>query len=253
MDSVLEGLKMLLSLHERYTRLTLTEIGAFSFETDIIDGSFANDLCAFTNEFAWVLKIRDFFTWKSEKGIKDYSSFYQSHYDKLSALHCMAHVDDMTPTITHSKVINWLNLMQEISQNGDPDLLQTFTPTFPDEDENIEERLNFTIGDLMDTDEVSIAKYRAIGMILHIIQDSFTASHCKRNTSTLEIEEFYCYRKQSKSIHADNDYVKKVLRDYMLSISYEVLADLIDGHHVDFDLYFPLSKVARASSHGGFV
>ena len=86
---------MLLVLHEKYTISALHKFDGINEEiaNEILKGSFVNDLCELTNKYTKINNSLDkYIQMKSEKGLLDYSAFYQSHWGDLSALHCMANI-----------------------------------------------------------------------------------------------------------------------------------------------------------------
>lgn len=242
---------MLISHHEKNTINVLKQIVASKVQkNEILNGSLVNDLCEFTNEYRLIMKIRDFLTRRSEKGLRDSSSFYQSHWGKLSALHCMANANAEPPKTTHRTVLNWLKMLQNFFQNADEDMLDQKLSSFHDELGDTVDDLEFSFSRLLDTEDVLKARYRAIGMILHIIQDSFTVSHCERNKDTGFIEMFFCYGEQDKITHRRYDKIMEGFDNYSRSILTDVTTLLLNNKTVAFEKYFKLSPNAQPSQGG---
>ena len=247
---------MLLELHETYTITVLKEIKDIDEKvaTEILKGSFVNDLCELTNEYTKVNNtLKKYLKLKKEKGVLDYSPFYQSHWGKLSALHCMSNINNESAEITQRNILNWLNFHEFIIFNVDETILNTNINEFQHLLGDTVEELKFKISSLLDTNDILEAKYRAMGMIVHMIEDSYTVSHCKREGS--DIMGFYCYSEQSASVHKKNDFVLEEDEEKMLSDINDVLAQLLSGNSAK-DIYsqvFMVSKLAMPSSDGGFV
>lgn len=247
---------MLLELHEKYTISALVQIDGIDKEVanEILKGSFVNDLCELTNEYTKVNNIlRKYLKARREKGLLDHISFYQSHWGKLSALHCMANTNNEPPEVTHANVFNWLNFLEFLIFNMDEAILSKKINEYQHILGQPVENLKFEISSLLDTDNIIEAKYRAIGMIVHIIQDSYTVSHCKREG--LDIMAFYCYVEQSASEHKKNDRVLAEHEEKMLSDINDVLIQLLNEKTAIY-LYkeiFNLSQLAVSSSSGNFV
>jgi len=242
---------MLISYHEQNTHNILEEVVASeSQKNEILNGSLVNDLCEFTNEYRLIMKFRDFFSRKSERGLRDHSSFYQSHWGKLSALHCMANENEEAPETTRRRIVNWLEMLQIASQNAGVELLERKLSSFHEELGDTVNELEFSFSRLLDTEDVFKAKYRAMGMILHIIQDSFTISHCERNTDTGKIEMFFCYGMQDKFVHQKYDKIIEKYDKYSKDIMAGIITSLLNNQSIDFESYFELSPTAQSSQGG---
>lgn len=246
---------MLLELHDEYTYQALIQITDLdrNQSKEILKGSFVNDLCELTNEYTNIKNSLDrYVQMKKEKGLLDYSAFYQSHWGELSAFHCMANIKGELPEVTQSKILNWLKFLEFIIFNINEYILKNKINEFQDILGNQVKNLKFKISTLLDTNDVFKAKYRALGMIIHIIQDSYTVSHCKRED--LYIKEFYCYKEQSTKIHKENDYVEKYNEDSLFSNMNQVLIKILQGDSAEiyYNEIFKLSDTTFTSSGGGF-
>ena len=247
---------MLLVLHEKYTISALHKFDGINEEiaNEILKGSFVNDLCELTNEYTKVNNIlKKYMKVQREKGLLDHIPFYQSHWGKLSALHCMANINNESPEITHSNILNWLEFLEFLVFNIDQTTLEKRINEFEDILGTHVSELKFRLSHFLDTDNIIEAKYRVIGMIVHIIQDSYTVSHCKREGS--DIMAFYCYSEQSKSEHKKYDRVLAEHEEKMLSDINDVLSQLLN-EKTAIHLYkeiLSLSSLAVPSSSGSFV
>ena len=247
---------MLLELHEKYTIAGLKELNDIDEKvaTEILKGSFVNDLCELTNEYTKVNNtLKKYLKLKKEKGISDYSPFYQSHWGKLSALHCMSNVNNESPTITQRNILSWLEFLEFLIFNVNETILNAKINEFQDLLGDTVEELKFNLSSLLDTHDVFEAKYRAMGMIVHIIEDSYTVSHCKREETN--IMGFYCYSEQSAREHKKHDFVLPEHEEKMLSDINDVLIQLLN-EKTAISLYkeiFNVSQLAVSSSSGSFV
>lgn len=246
---------MLLELHCEYTYQALSEITNIDKEKakEILKGSFVNDLCELTNKYTKINNSLDkYIQMKSEKGLLDYSAFYQSHWGDLSALHCMANIKNESSDITYNKIINWLKFLEFIIFNIDETMLEKKINEFQNILGEQVCKLKFKLSNLFDTNDIFEAKYRAIGMIVHIIEDSYTLSHCKREG--LFITEFYCYSEQSAKKHKMNDYVLKDCEKSLVLNIKEVLNSLLQEHSAEtnYTQIFKLAETNSPSSCGGF-
>jgi hypothetical protein len=247
---------MLLGLHEKYTIEGLEQIDDIEdkIAIEILKGSFVNDLCELTNEYTKVNNtLKTYLQKRKEKGVLDHIAFYQSHWGKLSALHCMASINEEAPGITHKNILNWLNFLEYLIFNVDEMILNTKINEFQNILGNQVNELKFKISGLLDTHDVFKAKYRAMGMIIHMIEDSYTLSHCKREGS--DIMGFYCYSEQSARVHKKNDFVLSEYEPKMLNDIHNVLTELLNGNSAisNYKEIFKVSNFAVPSSSGGFV
>ena len=246
---------MLLELHEQYTIDGLKKIDNIDekMAIEILKGSFVNDLCELTNEYTKVNNLlKKYLQKKKEKGLLDYSPFYQSHWGKLSALHCMSNVNNESPEVTQKNILNWLDFLEFLIFNVDVTILNTKVNEFQHLLGTSVGELKFKISSLLDTHDVFEAKYRAMGMIIHMIEDSYTVSHCYRDE--LAIVAFYYYSEQSSTKHKNNDFVLEENVEQMLGNINDVLIRLLGGNTASsyYQEIFNISTSALPSSHGGF-
>jgi hypothetical protein len=243
-----------LTSHEGFTEEVLSDVDlGLEAVNEILSGSVANDLCALTNEYKWIMSVTEYFKKKRKKALLDYSSFYQSHWGKLSALHCMANDNGEPPIKTRQNVINWMKLLDEAYHNDDEEWLKRDLHLFTDTMGDTVAGLEFSLSDILDTDDIQKAKYRAIGMMLHIIHDSFTQSHCRRSSDGSEMEAFFCYTGQDPQKHSKGDKIMTGCDDRLLNMTRTVLTSLIENQDVDYGELIKLSDNAQPSGHGGYA
>lgn len=162
---------MLLQLHEKYTKIILDKFVDTQNVNDleqILIGSLANDLCSFTNEYV-MFKLKKYYSEKKKKGLFDDSAFYQSHWGNFSALHCMAEKEGINTIDTHRKILQWLDFLEFIIFNNKEEILMEEINQFEMLLGTQVKNITFKIYNLFDTKELNKARFRALGMIVHII------------------------------------------------------------------------------------
>jgi len=247
---------MLLELHEKYTIAVLSQIDNIDekIATEILKGSFVNDLCELTDGYTKIKNtLKKYLKKKKEKGLVDYSAFYQSHWGELSCFHCMASAINEDAITTQNTIFSWLSFLEFIIFNVDESILEKKINKFQNILGSHVSELKFQISSLLDTHSVLEAKYRAIGMIIHMIEDSYTVSHCKRKNS--DIMSFHYYSAQTATIHKKYDEILPEDEKKMLSDINDVLTQLLNEHSANsnYQEIFKISTSALPSSDGGFV
>lgn len=265
---------MTLNLHVKYMDEIIEKIESIDVyqREELLRGSVTNDLCNLTDElYEYILMELD-----TGKGfgedfkelikkiinrIGENSSFYQSHFGNFGALHAMANKQSEPAEITLDYILNWVNFLELIVLSKDDGLLQKNISNFDKELGDVVKDLNFKLSDIMDIDDFEQAKMIAIGMIIHIIQDSYTISHCKRNLKSYEIEMFHNYKSQKSSEHKKCDHVYEKNEEYkkykkqMLEDIEEVLLLLLkqkSASHL-YPKIFKISEKAIPSNSVGFT
>jgi hypothetical protein len=135
----------------------------------------------------------------------------RSHYGDLQFFHGMEELG-VSPGDTWDKIIRWCKfLVTIIRDNINPAAtIQGFEGKYNfnlDSFFPFEEFGDWTIGRLFgnpDMDALQL-KQRAMGALLHHIQDSFTESHVQRDPETGEIRQFQYYEGQSTERHESRD------------------------------------------------
>lgn len=138
---------------------------------------------------------------------------YRSHFDDLQFLHAMATRDAEHPSRTRQQIIDWIAFTYRVS-TGEIDERTSL------------HKLNSSIGDLFAGEDpratVSSLFRRsgmerlatrevALGSLLHVVQDSFAASHTVRAFEASEecpggrIAQFYAYQRQREKSHGAED------------------------------------------------
>lgn len=246
---------MLLELHVDYS---LTVIDEVKVKGDIREqikiGATSNDLCEFTSEgqifFPSKKKIYD--SVGTRKSIFDNSAIYQSHFGNLASLHAMSKKQGEPASITKKELGDWFKFLNDVALNkvlvNPNNIIATdgvqISPMF------IGGKIKYE--QIFDTDEASKIRYRAIGMMLHLIQDAYTLSHCERNNSN-EVVKFYCYSLQNKDKHKAGDDVSDSMRGTLLNQCKICVLNILSGIEYDQDEILRLSSNAQVSDGGVFI
>lgn len=197
---------MLVSDHKTYTQKATQNLGlARSIREEIVKGSTVNDLAELTDAFGGAFPL-------SSKGNKKFRFFhnsvlYRSHYGNFTALHSMASKAGIDTETTKAEISQWLKSLSAVYAK------KKINPYAEIENENLPfssffQSSGITYRRLFDTSKIKRIRHRAVGMMLHIIQDMYTMSHCKRNKAG-EIVQFYYYGDQDRSNHKEFDHPQK--------------------------------------------
>jgi len=244
-------------LHIKYTNNVLNKFVNIDDKSkkQILIGCVANDLCEFTQEYSDIVMRFDLLL-KSNRSnflfdsspIYESLAIYQSHYGKLSALHSMAQTRDIPAKSTRKDILKLLAFLEHIVLNGDTEMLLKSIDKFEDILGSQIQDVTFKVYKLLDTKNIFKAKHRAIGMILHIIEDSYTKSHCRRVRGL--IKTFYYYKDQSN--HSDFDVVQNKNEDVMKRYLKAVLKKLLKNKSakLEYKDIFRLSASATPSFGG---
>ncbi len=127
----------------------------------------------------------------------------RSHFGDLQCFHSMASKNGESVHETLSHILEWSEFLYRVSiGNIDPELtigaisIGRMHEWFPGEAKEI--KSIFLVGRMGDV------RKRAIGALMHIIQDSFSASHVERSAAR-EIVEFHSYIGQDHQKHKEHD------------------------------------------------
>ncbi len=186
---------MLLQYHRDYASEALREIKMpKKIREEILTGVSANDLCEFTNEGQAVISGKDRITnlFGFRKKILGHSAIWQSHFGNLASMHAMSKTPGESAASTMAELRSWFDFLNglalgRIDVNPNANIGSDNTPI-----DGMFKNHEIDYEQLFDTDEMAEIQYRSVGMMLHLIQDSFTLSHCERNEN-MEIVAFYCY------------------------------------------------------------
>ena len=148
-----------------------------------------------------------------QKGIarERYPLLLRSHYGDLQFFHAMACTDGEQPAETLEKILGWAKFTYAVGTR--PNLIDAPVSImtgqdvghvgrfFADSDHTVRTLFCHNIDEDFD---VASVQQRAIGSLLHMIQDSFVDSHVARN-GLGQIVEFHSYTHQNTIKHANQD------------------------------------------------
>jgi hypothetical protein len=192
---------------------------------EITIGSYANDLCEFTSLYTAVIRkqaypqaedLSLFKTVLDSAGdvIDDIldrlkPAIYRSHFGNLASIHSMAKKKSEKALATQKEIALWiesLNLLA-LGRTIDPSM-EIKKDSLPVSGLLSAHNDHTAYWQLFGTDSREKIRYRSVGMICHLIQDSFTKSHCLREIyGEKKIVKFYEYSSQDSEKHRDGDYV----------------------------------------------
>ena len=246
---------MLLDYHEKYSGAVIDGLNVdVAIKEQVKIGALANDLCEFTNEGQIFLRSKDAIY--NLLGLKEKVfgniAIYQSHFGRLTSLHAMSKEPGEPASTTKRELIAWFDFLNDVALGR-----MTIVPNKKIASDKIQIREMFSGGSIeyhqiFDTDENLKIKYRALGMMLHLIQDAYTSSHCERNNSN-EIVKFYCYMLQDKAKHKSDDDVSNVHRKTLLQQCENCVQSILKGNKYKYNQILLLSRNAQESDGGNFV
>ena len=126
----------------------------------------------------------------------------RSHYGDLQFLHGMADQNGVKASETAERVLAWVSVAHRIA-NGEIDARQPLS-----RDATAKALLTSIADqsamDLMRASTATETRARALGSLLHTLQDSYAHGHVARATDGA-ITQFYCYADQKAAKHAHDD------------------------------------------------
>jgi len=126
----------------------------------------------------------------------------RSHFGDLQCFHAMASKDKIEPQQTLSDIMEWCYFLFQVSKGlieGEVLLRDTVIQNWFPEDNNCSVKKNYLIG------QKGNLKHRAIGSLMHIIQDSYAKGHVAREDEVGKILEFHSYTNQDADKHGEED------------------------------------------------
>ena len=210
---------MLLPNHRRYTGEALKGLRVGKdIRAGILTGVGANDLCEFTEEwrlFVWAKERIRSLLWARKKRV-GHLAIWQSHFGNLASMHVMSKTPGEPAATTMAEVRSWFDFLNGLALDSisiDPDATIGSDNTPID---SLFADLHIEYDQLFDSEDIAKIRQRSVGMMLHLIQDSFTPCHCQREDN-MEIAEFYCYELQDPGKHRDADDVSASNKEILIS------------------------------------
>ena len=246
---------MLLSHHKGYTEGALISSGISNGAAEqVVIGCTANDLCEFTNEGQFFIPSKDdaYRLFGTKKSTFDSLAFYQSHFGNLAAMHAMAKVCDESPETTRSEIMAWFQFLNSLALGTidiDPDA-KIAGDNVPISGMFVNQTIEYD--QIFDTEDKFEIRYRAVGMMCHLIQDAYTYSHCERGGRS-EVLRFYCYEPQDKQKHKDGDHVIPGYEEVLRIQCRNCVESINNGIAYDCNQILCLSNDVQNSDGGIFV
>ena len=179
-------------------------------------------------------------------------ALYQSHYGRLASMHAMARDQNEPAANTKAELQAWFDFLNELS-TGEATIKNAQQIAL--NHKKMKEMFSggsLQFEDIIDTEDDTKIRLRSIGMMLHLIQDSYTTSHCKRNDGG-ELEKFYWYNAQDSDKHKANDDVADKHKTAMLEECTNCLESVLDKVKYDYTTLLTLSRNAANSDGGEFA
>lgn len=246
---------MLLTHHVEYSKVVIGRLNIDSLKGEqVITGATVNDLCELTNEYQILLPSKDAMhdlASSKRKGFEN-SAFYQSNFGNLASIHAMSKKPDEPASTTKNELVAWFEFLNDVALGN-----KTIVPENEIASDSVQISDMFTGGtikyrQIFDTDGTFTIKYRALGMMLHLIQDAYTFSHCERNDNN-EVVRFYCYKLQNGAKHKSADDVPAAQRNSLLNHCKICLQSILNGDRYNYDQILLLSSNSQNSAGGDFV
>lgn len=220
-------------------------------------GATANDLCELTNESRLRFHRADAgrslwnFLFRRED-----SGLYQSHEGPLSTLHCMSKNPGEPAANTRIDVLGWFSFLGEVATGRFVDAslpLRDLPPRL--RVGYLFEGTSIRLQDLMDSCPARDMAGRALGMMLHILEDSCTPSHCERDPTLpgAPIVRFFHYGSQAPMKHKKGDSRLGVPEPFLHEMLRTCIEAHLSGASFDAAAFFQLSSPGAESGGGPWV
>ena len=133
----------------------------------------------------------------------------RSHFGDLQFFHGMASTDDELPSVTKGKMLAWARVLVDVAASRRSPAtkikdIPAIKDLFPANGDWTVKRL-FVFEKATDMQ----ARQRAVGVLFHMIQDSFAHGHVQRDPASDDIQEFHAYGSQDEGRHAGFDQLGK--------------------------------------------
>lgn len=244
---------MLPKLHKRYSKAVLDEFRLTkAAKEQVVIGSIVNDYCELTND-GHIFSVKDTSTRFFNKDmLKGDSAFFQSHFGYLTSLHFMSKEKGEPASVTADELKLWFRFLNNVAAGR----ISVAANSVIAADDAIISPM-FTNGKIeykmiFDTDRGDEIRYRSLGMMLHLIQDALTPSHCLRNEKN-EIVQFYFYGAQDSKKHKKADDVKEDQREFLFAQCRDCVESVLKSKLYSTKAILTLSKDAMVSGGGVYA
>jgi hypothetical protein len=176
-------------------------------------------------------------------------NLYKSHFGEWASLHCMASNETEHSYETLAELHLWWNFLQDI-------VLQKLAPapnsTLRSLDHHSSPLFNSTrstVKDFFGTNSPAEIRLRSLGMLVHLLQDSYTESHCLRLNCS-RIDTFFHFGTQDHSLHEKKDDVLPAQYQELIDQTMLLLSALLNGQEVSFSTIFSAGNGNSLTSKG---
>ncbi|GEM_PF-3208013 len=245
---------MLPKLHKKYSKAVLDEFRLTkAAKEQVVLGSIVNDYCELTND-GQIFLDKD--TTSSHilntDLFKGKSAIWQSHFGYLTSLHFMSKEKGEPASVTADELKLWFKFLNNVAAGR----ISVAANSVIAADDAIISSM-FTNGKIeykmiFDTDRGDEIRYRSLGMMLHLIQDALTPSHCLRNEKN-EIVQFYYYGAQDSKKHKKADDVKEDQREFLFAQCRNCVQSVLKSKLYSTKAILTLSKDAQVSGGGVYA
>lgn len=177
----------------------------------------------------------------------------ESHFGRLQFLHGMANGDDIAAEVTQEEVMAWISVTYRIA-TGRLDARQPLSAD-PVAAKLLGDFAALSATRLFRDATPAETRQRALGSLLHLVQDSFARGHVEREDSGA-IVQFLSYRNQNSNKHAHDDAWRKGETEEARILATPGAAEAIDSCAKIVALYVknaPWSEVENHLRQGPFL
>lgn len=139
----------------------------------------------------------------------DHGLLARSHFGDLQFLHAMADRDELDASVTRGKVLGWAELMYRVATGEIAEATSVGAVTVPLIRELFRNERDWPVSKLLGVTGIGDVQKRALGSLLHLLQDSYAAGHVEREslggTRRGKIVCFYSYANQNHGKHKADD------------------------------------------------
>jgi hypothetical protein len=244
---------MLPKYHQQYTKEVLKGFRLSKEKRkQIIIGSIVNDYCELTND-GNIFNIKDTSTlFFNRDMLRGNNAFFQSHFGYLTSLHFMSKKEGEPAEITRDELKMWFKFLNNVAAGR----LTVPANSVISKDDGIiskmfaKDKIEYKM--IFDTDKSEEIRYRSLGMMLHLIQDALTPSHCQRNEKN-EIVQFYYYGAQDSSKHRKADDILAERKEFLFEQCRECIKNVLESRLYKTKPILSLSENAQVSSGGEYA
>ncbi|MFT3714059.1 MAG: hypothetical protein QM817_40880 [Archangium sp.] len=177
----------------------------------------------------------------------------RSHFGDLQFLHAMATRDGQDPVQTLASVMGWARFAWEVSTGKIG--AEATMEALPDESvrDLFDDKPKRTVKELFNCGKAGIVRRRALGSLLHMVQDSYASGHVEREELADErkgrVRCFYSYAGQDHAKHAADDGWRQGATDLQKIASIKGGRDALEQCTVLAKLYVDNAPWAEVEAH----